>query len=970
MKTTLFLFALLLGSFTTYAQSDKDEFDAFILELDSLRKAGHSDQATQRIDQNILIKKQNSESYTPNQMIFMQAYKAELLAKQTKSKDLEVVLQKAFDTKEIKQTYPLYLPRFGNALAYLVFLKQDYQKGYEIAQQAKEDWEITAKDTLLYIEIRRQAIFGLNQLGKTSEARAILEECLALIERQHLQSNNQYPLILKELGENLMGSGDYQTAIHYFEEAKQLLSQQPKVNADHLTAILVSLGNANLYSGDFAQALQYFRSYTANRMELEQEYQGLAGGYFSIGLAYYYLNQLEKAKINLEKALAVCIRIGNEKSPLVAAIYDMLGNVLVKQEAYGEAINFLKESIAKTLEKSVYNKRELAYKYRNLGVGYLKNQQPELALQQLKIAEHLIAENEGKNHPLSTTSLTYQCLAYLALDEPQHALEVSNQMLGILRYSEEMDFANYPYPTYLLWGLNARAKAHRHLFQKSGNSTDLAAANTDFLQAIEMMDALRKGYQDISQLTLIKNYYAIIEGAIATFFDLNQIYPDSNYVLQALEIAENAKARLLQEEQLERLAKLKATIPDSLLQLEQNLKTEIVQLQQTAFLMEQQNLSDSLLKIQNQIFGLENQLKEWKENIQNNYPDYTRYAASQQNKVLDFDVILEEHQAAIEFFVGTDALYVFTIQAKNKMAWQKIDGEAWTKVREEMENWQAQITNRQTSLSPEISAALTAAFMPFIADDVRQLLIIPDDILGLFPFEILELDGQLLMEKYTMHYDYSLGLQQENKQTRTSTATNFLAAYAPQYDLEQIAVVDTFDNPLLSEVVRSGNYHLPGAQKEAQQIADLFGADAYLGPQATEGLFLQTAADYQILHLAMHAFVEPIDPKFSHLLFANTSNDSLSDNQLTVVELMNLNLSADLAVLSACNTGYGEIQQGEGILSLSRAFAYAGVPATVTSLWKVPDRQTYQIMRLFYENLKAGQDKATALQKAKLGFSK
>lgn len=968
MKTTLLLFAFLLCSFSINAQLDKAKFDAFILELDSLREAEQTDEAVQLIDKNLSSKKQNGESLTPNQLIFIEAYKTELLAKQNTSKGFELSLEKAINSKEIQQHYPRYLPRFRNVLAYLFLLKQDYQKGYEIAQQAKKDWEITTKDTLLYIEIQRQVVFGLNMLGKTSEAKAILEECLTLIEKQQLEGSNQYPLVLRSLGENLMRSGDYQTAIQHFEKARQLLSQKNKANTSNLTGILVSLGNANLYSGDFAQALQYFRAYTANLIELKQENQRLAGGYFSIGLAYYYLNQLEKAKVNLEKALTVCIQIGNEKSPLVAAIYDMLGNVLVKQEAFGEAINFLKESIAKTLEKSAYNKRELAFKYNNLGAGYLENQQPELALKQFKIAENLIAENEGQNHPLSTISLTYQCWAYLALDEPQRALELSNQILGILRYSEEMDFANYPYPNYLLWGLYARAKTYRHLFQQSGSSTDLVAANTDFLQAIAVMDALRKGYQGASQLTLLKKHYEVVEGTIATFFDLNQIYPDSNYVLQALEIAENAKARLLQEEQLDRLAKFKATVPDSLLQIEQNLKTEIVQLQQTAFLIEQQNLSDSLLKIQNQIFGLENQLKEWKNNIQKNYPDYQYYTESQQKKTLDFDIILEEYQAAIEFFVGNDALYVFTIQDKDKMNWQKLENEEWTVLRQQIKDWQTQVTKRKMELSTAVNTALTATFVPFINSDIKQLLIIPDDILGLFPYEILEADGEMLIEKYAIHYDYSLSLQQENRKPRASIAPKFLAAYAPQYEKNQIAQIDTFDNQLLSHVVRSGNYHLPGAQREAVQIAALFGADAYLGLQATEEHFVQTAADYRILHLAMHALVEPSDIKFSRLLFSNPLEDSLNDNRLTAAELMNMNLNANLAVLSACNTGSGEIQIGEGIMSLARAFAYAGVPATVTSLWKAPDQQTADIMLLFYENLKAGEDKAIALQNAKLSF--
>ena len=83
-----------------------------------------------------------------------------------------------------------------------------------------------------------------------------------------------------------------------------------------------------------------------------------------------------------------------------------------------------------------------------------------------------------------------------------------------------------------------------------------------------------------------------------------------------------------------------------------------------------------------------------------------------------------------------------------------------------------------------------------------------------------------------------------------------------------------------------------------------------------------------------------------------------------------MQLNADLAVLSACNTGYGKLSRGEGVMSLARAFTYAGVPATVTSLWKVPDLTTREIMVDFYKNLKQGMSKDAALRQAKLTYLK
>lgn len=94
------------------------------------------------------------------------------------------------------------------------------------------------------------------------------------------------------------------------------------------------------------------------------------------------------------------------------------------------------------------------------------------------------------------------------------------------------------------------------------------------------------------------------------------------------------------------------------------------------------------------------------------------------------------------------------------------------------------------------------------------------------------------------------------------------------------------------------------------------------------------------------------NPQMSKLLFTYNKSDSLEDNDLLASEIYAMHLNADLAVLSACETGYGKINRGEGVMSLSRAFTYAGVNATVMSLWQVDDRTTSEIMLYFYENLK------------------
>src|SRR5690606_22075224 len=195
------------------------------------------------------------------------------------------------------------------------------------------------------------------------------------------------------------------------------------------------------------------------------------------------------------------------------------------------------------------------------------------------------------------------------------------------------------------------------------------------------------------------------------------------------------------------------------------------------------------------------------------------------------------------------------------------------------------------------------------------------------------------------------------RKLRKESSTN-LGLFSPEY---KATLAVNFNDSLVNTLVRSGYYELKGAKAEAQKIQELFDGQLFLAEKASKTNFVENAADYEILHLAMHAVLDEKQPEKSTLIFNN-------NEKLYLSELYQMNIPANLAVLSACNTGTGSIQNGEGVQSLSRAFTYAGVKSTVRSLWPIPDRETAQIMPLFYQNLKAGQDKAGALRDAKLTY--
>ncbi|MCF6342338.1 MAG: CHAT domain-containing protein, partial [Bacteroidales bacterium] len=160
---------------------------------------------------------------------------------------------------------------------------------------------------------------------------------------------------------------------------------------------------------------------------------------------------------------------------------------------------------------------------------------------------------------------------------------------------------------------------------------------------------------------------------------------------------------------------------------------------------------------------------------------------------------------------------------------------------------------------------------------------------------------------------------------------------------------------------------LPNSGNEAKEVTAVFGGKAYLGEDATKPRFLKEALDYRIIHLAMHTWINDSLPMFSELLFYEDAGKA-SSGKLYTYEVFGLKLAAELVVLSACNTGSGRLQKGEGIMSLARGFKYAGVPSIILTLWEVQDKATSGIMKQFYLYLKEGDSKDVALQKAKLDF--
>lgn len=311
---------------------------------------------------------------------------------------------------------------------------------------------------------------------------------------------------------------------------------------------------------------------------------------------------------------------------------------------------------------------------------------------------------------------------------------------------------------------------------------------------------------------------------------------------------------------------------------------------------------------------------------------------------------IRDDEMVIKYLLFEDEIAIFSITS-DTVSWEL---RPWTTTEIALEEQLIQ-SIRHRKFDREIAAQLSQKLLPDIDKTYQKIIINPDGELYRIPFEVLQHKEHYLTENHQIRYTSNLGfIHFENHLQPTEKGV--LAIYAPSYPKSKTALA-----------TRNGNNSsfLQGAAKEAEIISGLFPSKTYIGGEISKNYFLETAPKAGILHLAMHAEINTEEPGLSRLLF---NKNNKTDDDLYLEELYALQLKADLAVLSACNTGLGKESAGRNLESFQRAFTFSGVPATVVSLWEVPDQSTSEIMERFYTNLKVGNSKSEALKNAKLHY--
>ncbi len=557
---------------------------------------------------------------------------------------------------------------------------------------------------------------------------------------------------------------------------------------------------------------------------------------------------------------------------------------------------------------------------------------------------------------------------YLAAGDADQALRWFDHTLSNQSTGKDLSPGSY----WVLGSLEGKGRAFFQQYRESKQIAHLDNAFGVYDSGLQYAENMRLSHShESSKLELYEYIQPIVEGGVRTALELAAVSGDNTFVEKAYLFAERAKAPVMAEALYDREIKHVAGIPDSVLAHEQAVQEALVQLE---LAVHDEPENDSLQQV---LLDAQIGMERLKDEMKRRFPRYyeMKYAFSKQAGLPQIRQAMDDDARLVQYLMGDSALYVFTL-TKADIKSYLIPVTDSLKAALEMfhrsvSDWDfvqyapAQAEKDFLAAAPALYEALLAR--PLAGMKAGKLIIVPDGYLGLIPFEALlttqysgswkDLDVPYLIRDYSISYAWSAAALHRPKTNDRKPPYNFVGI-GTEYDAA------TFSDK--APVAMRDLGPLPNADDEVAAIGSLLHGKTWLNAEATKEHFLASAPECGILHIATHGVLDEQNPMMSCLVF-NKSQQGAS-NQLFASELYNIQLQAQMTVLSACNTGQGRVHNGEGVMSLARAFAFAGCPTLVSSLWRVNDLSTSTVMKGFYKMLKSGKSVDASMREAKLEY--
>lgn len=817
------------------------------------------------------------------------------------------------------------------------------------------------------------------------------QESVKLYEQQNDPSNAAGILI--NIGKIYSQLGEFKPALETYKKALLLApkSQDIKIAKHTEATILMSMAQVYYLSGKYQESLDYY--YQVLPLWKTVDYQtGIAETFNNIGLVYDDLNDTKQALSYYNKALEIAAKVSNNNGK--AAILNNIGRIQSDNQDFVNALNSYNESLK--IWQSANDIRGQATTLNNIGFVYT---------------------NQGEND---------QKLFNNALDNYNQALKLWQQVedingeastlnnLGLVAAKQ----GNFPQAlTYYHQALPLRKKAGdkakealtlysiAYALREQGNLTQ---AVTEIEAAIKIIEELRK---NIGNSELRATFFASKQDYYELYIDLlmqlHKTKPKAGFDAEALQVSERARARSLLDVLNETPGEIRRGVDAKLLEKEHTLKQQIDAAEKRRVAIKKGENSDAQVAlIDEEIDELLRQYQTAQGQIRSTSPHYANLT---QPPILNLpeiqQKIVKKDDLLLSYYLGEKRSYLWAVTSNNINSYELPPRQ---EIQQLAKQFRDSLTDPKVRTKPkrfgESSLALSQVIIAPVSQllKLKRLLIIADGTLQYIPFSALvnPINSQpekwqpLILEHEIINLPSASTVEVLRREiSGRKSAPKALAILAdPVFALNDqrvsLRLRQNGDNIVASlpanlqtiplDLIRSAEEssvtfsRLEYTEKEAEQILALFPspdtkpAIAFAANRATATN--PELSQYRMIHFATHGLLNSNNPQLSGLVLSLVDEGGKPQNGfIRLHEIFNLNLPADLVVLSACQTGLGKQVRGEGVIGLTRGFMYAGAARIVVSLWSVDDQATSELMVKFYQGiLQKGLSPADALRDAQI----
>lgn len=792
-----------------------------------------------------------------------------------------------------------------------------------------------------------------------------------------------------EMGTIYYLMGKYDLAEKYLDKSISIhnVNMQEPITAD-ITSPYINLGLLHQENMEYQLADEYFtKSLNLLIKHYGNDSPKLVSVYINLANNYIYLSEYNKALEYSYRAQEILLK---HPGPEFALSYSSIGNILISLEEYEMAIDFFNAALK--IKKNL-KQRNKAGIHNNLGIIYRLTNDDRKAKNNFKQALEIYSRELSNNHPRTINCLNNLAYQYLKEENTKRALSYYNEAIQAnlelaSQYSviNSASFLMCYSPWLLLQSLLGKATCQELLQQEHLAYESLIKCDSVFLVSRQNMSK-----QD-DKISFSEFSFDIYKRAIRLsykFFKESTTKEEREYYFnQILKYSERMKSGVLRESINVKKTMKVAGIPDTLISIEQNLQKSISAINNNISLVKD---STSLLKYYSKLFEKNRKLDELISLFETKYPKY--YNLKYNNNEVGLKEIqnLLDNKTTIRSYILHDSLmYIINISKRHfNVQNYSLPSDILESIKLLKLNIFGNTPFYKTNYQ-KLAYHLFELLMPdydSILNYTQDLIIVPDGALTCIPFEaLLSANNRnknkdfsslsYLINDFNISYQYSINLiykQLLNEKANLSPDTTLMhwVAFAPIFDRILSKEVNSAQNRFRTilknlhndTLMLSGRFldepgvpALPETETEIITIYNMhkskgLSANIYTRNDANEYIIkTKELNNYRRIHLATHGFVNSEVPELSGLLFYPQFQMD-EDGIVYTNEIFSLNLNASLLVLSACETGLGMLQKGEGLIGLSRAFLYAGAENLVVSLWQVSDNSTSELMIEFYDSL-------------------